>query len=331
MSRQLLIHNGNKTIKPWFANRYQSQEFPNITDSWMFSNEVNDLNDKILYLDNYKSVVTDLTPADVICVTDLVELKKNFVFSKVISNFETDSKNLDESRTVYNYNHWMESLFYRLSVADNLIWWNNIAFPSSETNNSLIFTPGRSGTHLLLNILDASSQLASKVEQNNFLHHNGQLIHQTNFQKLINSKHIYSSLRRSLLKQTLSSAICNQTGITMLTTKENLEQNKKIVSAWGKLTFVESDCHNTLVSIMNYADILLGLRYFYQKNISFSIFEELSHHMDSVTYIKNPWRYEELFENYDYALSYCQSYQPFYESIINKISNILGTSLHINE
>lgn len=324
---RILLHNGNKNIKPRLATLWGATPVPCITDHWIIDNQTFfTVQEKISFFNNCTNIVSDLTTADRIELTDLVKFKKNLKFVKVVSGYNEDLSNIEEvwNKENYTQTQWIESLFCRLSISDQLIWWNNISLPHCEDLEPMVFTPGRCGTHLILDI--------TQLPLTNYLHHDNEIIHKEKFQKIINSKKIYAVLRKSLLKQTLSDLVAKTVGHYMLTTKDNVEQHKKIVSRWNKIQFSEEDCLVSLTRIMNYVDILLGLRYFYDKNIVFGLLEDLSHHYDqTTTYIKNPWEYNDLIENYTQAVEICETYQLFYNSIINNATKILGTSLFNNE
>lgn len=324
---RILLHNGNKNIKTGLATLWGSIPVPCVTDQWVINQQsFFTIQEKISFFNNRTNIISDLTTADRIELIDLIELKKKLKFVKVVTGYNEDLSNLEEvwNKENYTQSQWLESLFCRLSVSDQLVWWNNISLPQCEDLEPIVFTPGRCGTHLILDI--------NQLPSTNYLHHNNEIIHKEEFQQIINSKKIYAVLRKSLLKQTLSDLVAKTIGYCMLTTKDNFDQNKDIVSGWAKIKFSEEDCLSSLIKIINYVDILLGLKYFYNKNIAFGLLEDLAHHYNqTTTYIKNPWEYDDLIENYTQAVEICEIYQSFYDSIINNVIKILGTSLFNNE
>jgi len=265
------------------------------------------------------SICTDLTTADVIDIKELFTAKQSLEVIKVITSYENDLTNLEPIWDLeYNQQQWLISTFSRLSIADHVVFLQPVALTCLQTGPAVIFTPGRSGTHVLKGITGINNQL----------HHDDNLLITDKFLKLINAERVLSVLRKRFVDQVISDAIGNLYGV-MVTTSANLEQHQQAVLTWKPFDLCDSDYKHTLEKICSYVDLLLGIRMLYHKQIEFSLLEDLHEHFDKIPYVKNPYKSQNIISNYSEAVDYCnREYQPIYNQLLNKIQSVLGTTLH---
>ena len=318
----IIIHNGNTLIKPCLSDKWGGKVFPSISDPWKFGNDsFIDFDDRINYFCTQQSGISDIIITGPPKLDELIKLKENTKIIKVVSGYQTDLSNLDPSwdHIGYDEQQWLRSMLFRLSMCDEIIWWDQISFPNNHNRKDIVFTPGRCGTHLLLDVLG--------FDRHRYIHHNGDIIQNENFQMLTESSTIYAVLRRNFLQQTLSDLVADRQNMFMLTTKKTMESNKTIAKNWQSIEFDSKDCFNSLSKIIDYVDFLLGLKYYYNKKIVFTLYEDLEHHYDLVNHVKNPIDYKKLISNFHQAEIECNRYQKFYDSIINNLISTLGISL----
>lgn len=310
----ILLHNGNSKVKTWASQFYKCDVYPCINDPWQGHETVNDK----LTLAKTKTICTDLSGADSVDPEFIFQSKSSFEYIKILTSFQNDVDNLEPVWQKYNNLQWMQSSFLRLSVADKIIFLNPISLPSLSSLDPVVFTPGRSGTHVVKDITGV----------NDHLHHNGNLLASPNFSRLVNSNRIISILRESFVDQAISDLISRRYGF-LLTTSENLERAKQQVNQWDKIEFKYQDAVDTLNKLLSYTDLLLGLRMFYNKQIEFSILENLHEYFDQIKHIKNPYHHGDMISNYEHAVELCDTlFQPMYDQILKKIQNQLGTSIY---
>ena len=311
----IILHNGNKLIKPWASNFYSAESMYCLVDTWPVAAN---LHEKYNYASKHL-ICTDLTVTDKFDIKELYFAKNSFKIIKIITSYASDLENIEPCWTSgYEYNDWLESIFNRLSISDELIFWNQIKLPSTQESPTIIFTPGRSGTHLLGNITGVD----------NYIHHNGNILKTSKFARLINAEKILSILRSRFIDQAASDLIAN-TYNCMLTTADNLKSNQILVSNWSPIEFTRQHYQDTLEKISSYADLVLGLKMFYNKQIKFSILENLHSHFDKTVYIKNPYRAQDIISNYSQAVEICNAeYQPTYDQLISKLQSACGTNLY---
>lgn len=216
--------------------------------------------------------------------------------------------------TVYNEHHWLESLFYGLSLSDQILNQDTVTIETSSDDGPIIFTPGRCGTHVVKDI--------TGVEK--FLHHDLDTIHKDVWKQISQSKKIVSVMRRHFVKQVFSDAIASRYGI-MITRSQDLKKSQETVDSWHMFEITNTDIIRSLKKLVTFADRLLGLHLFYNKPIEFSTLENLKDHYDQIDVKKNPYRYQDLISNYQWVVDTCDArYQPFYDGIVGKLVERFG-------
>jgi hypothetical protein len=268
------------------------------------------------------SICTDLTTADAFDVEELFDAKRNLEIIKVITSYESDLANLEPIwHAGYDQQQWLISTFARLSFANQVVFLHPVVLNCLQTEPAIIFTPGRSGTHVLRDVTGI----------HNYLHHYDNLLKTNNFLKIINAKKILSVLRKRFVDQVISDAIARNYGV-MQTTVFNFKKNQQYVSTWLPLILSKLDYVYSLEKLCSYADLLLGIRMFYHKHIEFSLFEDLHAHFDKINHIKNPYRSQDIISNYSEAVEHCdREYQPFYDQLVGKLQCSFGTAIHYHE
>lgn len=265
------------------------------------------------------SICTDLTTADVFDIKELFNAKKSLKIVKVITTYENDLANL-ESLWQHNYSkeQWLISTFNRLSCADQVVFQQPVVLPCLQTGPDIIFTPGRSGTHVLRSITNV----------HNYLHHNNNLLISNKFPELVNARKIISVLRKKFIDQVCSDAIGLKYGI-QVSNRHNIDKNRQITSKWKPIKLSTDDYQSTLEKICSYADLLLGVKMFYNKHVEFSLLDNLQEHFDNIFFVKNPYRSQDIISNYSEAVAVCeQEYQQIYNQIITTLLRVFGTNLY---
>jgi hypothetical protein len=311
----LLLHNGNQLVKPWASTFYKSSSRLCLLDQWPDATDLSQKYQQAVDLD----ICTDLTSADVFDAEELFAAARNFKVIKVLTSYENDLANLEPVwNDGYSKSQWLHSSFFRLIFADKIVFQQPVVLECLETEPAIVFTPGRSGTHVLRDITGVT----------NCLHNIDDLLMQDQFSTVVNAKKILGILRKRFIDQVVSGAVAERYGI-MLTTRNNFNENQARVSGWREITLSDSDYKNTLSSICNYADFLLGLKIFYNKKIEFSFLEDLHAHFDKISHVKNPYSAQQIISNYQKAVDTCQQdYQPIYNQIITTLERVLGTNLY---
>ena len=311
----LLLHNGNQLVKPWASTFYKCSPCPCLVERWP---NVNNLSQKYQQAID-QDICTDLTTADVFDCKELFAAARNFEVVKVITSYENDLANLEPVWDHgYSKSQWLRSSFVRLIFADKIVFQQPIVLECLETDPVIIFTPGRSGTHVLKDITGVD----------NFLHPSGDFLMQDRFSTVANAKKILCILRKRFIDQVVSDAVGARYGM-MLTTRKSLDENQQEVSVWPQITLSDLDYQYTLSRICNYSDLVLGLKIFYNKKIEFSLLEDLHAHFDKILHVKNPYSAQKIISNYQDAVDTCQQeYQPIYNKIITTLERVLGTHLY---
>lgn len=310
----IVFHNGNSKAKPWAAEFYNCQNWPCIVDPW--DNCVT-LQDKI-NLAKHQDICSDLSGADRMATVDIFDAKDQFYSVKIITSYQNDIDNLEPVWNQYTMMQWLRCTMMRLCIADQIIHFDFVKLPSQETDCEIVFTPGRCGTHVIMDITGIK----------NFLHHNNDLITQPNFQTLVNAKKIVGILRRNFIDQAMSDFIAKCHGV-VLTTSINLAKTKKNIAQWNKNEFTYQDAIHSFEKIVSFADLLLGLEIVYNKKIEFSLLEDHRAHFLKIAHLKNPYHYPDLISNFDEAVNICSGvFQPIYDKIIEKITTRLGISIY---
>jgi len=314
----LLLHNGNQLVKPWASTFYKSSSRLCLVDHWP---DAIDLSQKYQQAVD-QNICTDLTTADVFDTKELFAAAHNFEVVKVITSYENDLANLEPVwNNGYSKSQWLHSSFFRLIFADKIVFQQPVVLECLETEPAIVFTPGRSGTHVLGDITGVTNHLHN-------LHNIDDLLMQNKFSTVVNAKKILGILRKRFIDQVVSGTVAERYGI-MLTTRNNLDKNQEQVSGWREIKLSESDYKNTLIRICNYADVVLGLKILYNKKIEFSLLEDLHAHFDKISHVKNPYSAQQIISNYQEAVDACQQdYQPIYNRIITTLERVLGTNLY---
>ena len=318
----LILHNGNQLVKPWISSKLKNLEImPCIADPWIVNgNTLPDFDSRIQYSRHNANVCTDLTCADNVPTLMLAELKETFNVVKVVSDYNLDIANLDPAwdSTQYNQMQWLTASLYRLAVSDELVFWTRPNLPSTQTVPPMIFTTGRSGTHVLKEVLNIK----------HFCHHDNNVITDYRFQQLIAAEFIGSVARKSFLKYLLSVEIAKQHRL-IITTTDSLQEVQQEIKLWQPIHIDKNACNRALDIFVNYADLLLALFYFYNKTINFSLLEDLSDYYDSIAVVKNPYHAPDLCANYDWVAELCEkTYQPIYENILKKLQLLFGNNCY---
>jgi hypothetical protein len=295
---------------------------PCIADSWTINGTpLPDLDSKIQYSRSNDNVCTDLTCADNISASTVAELKKTFNLVKVVTEYKSDIANLDLAWTLdkYNQTQWLRASIYGLALSDELIFWKKPILTSTQTAPPVVFTIGRSGTHVLCGVLGIKK----------YYHHDNDIISDHNrFQNLIAAEFIGSLARKSFLKYLLSVEIAKQRHL-LVTTADLFQKHQQLVQTWQPIYIDKDACDRLLDDFVNYVDLLLGLFYFYNKSINFSFLEDLSDHYDSIDFVKNPYHAPDLCANYKDIAELCEkTYQPIYENILKKLQLLFGSNFY---
>lgn len=311
----LLLHNGNQLIKPWAKKFYNCDTMPCLTDTW---HGITDLDLKYAVARS-KTVCTDLTTADTFNVVELYQAKSTFTILKIITSYENDCNNIEPvwSKS-FDQTQWLVSIFNRLSVADRVLFQQPVALSCLNNEPKIIFSPGRSGTHVLRDI----------TKTYNYTHHNESDMSKSEILRIVNAESILGIMRKQFVDQVVSDAISKKYGV-MLSRLENINANREIVSKWEPFEINDMDYISTFEKMSSYADWLLGFKMFYNKQIEFSLLEELQEHFEKCSYMKNPYLSKKVISNYDQVVEICsQQYQPFYNQLIAKLQCMFGTSLY---
>jgi hypothetical protein len=239
--------------------------------------------------------------------------------SHCLDVLDLDLASTTPGSNVYNESTWLQATFYGLSLADDIVFLDQITADSDHSQDAIVFTPGRCGTHVLLDITGATT----------FCHHHDSLIEsQQRWQQLVGASKIFAVLRRTLLDQICSDAVRQRYGL-VLTTKNTLEQVRSRVQQWAGFEITDKDIDYSLKKICTYVDILLGLKFCFNKDIKFSFLEDLKHHYQSIEHQKNPYDYRTLIVNYEDVEIKCnQIYQAFYDKITNRVETLFGRHLY---
>jgi hypothetical protein len=242
---------------------------------------------------------------------------KNKCFA--ILNIDWDSAFSETAPDQYNLSIWLEAIFYGLSLADEIVVLNAVDLNNQDSDEPIVFTPGRCGTHVLLDITESTS----------FIHHGEQIIHSPDrWQKLVRASKIFSILRRSFIDQVCSDAIASRYGV-VLTTESTLSSVQSSVQQWTCFRVTDEDIRSSLKKIRTYVDVLIGLNICFGKTIQFSFLEDLSHHFDKIQHRKNPYINQNLIVNYDELEIKCsQIYQTMYNEITQRVLNRFGRHIY---
>jgi hypothetical protein len=186
----------------------------------------------------------------------------------------------------------------------------------ATTQSPIVFTPGRCGTHVLLNVLKLST----------FMHHNLENNH-ANIGRLINAEKIFSVLRKNFINQVASDAISNKIKL-VVSNKNNLNQHKEIFKN-KEISITDQDIADSFDKLARYVDILVALKIFWKKEINFCYYEDLSSYFNSITVVKNPYDNKTIITNYnEVEEKILKNYQLLYQKMLNRIEQTIGLSIY---
>ncbi len=323
MSNILYLHNGNIAVKQWFERKYSTYKvMPCITDEWDIGNKkILLLDDKIEFLKSNNNIIFDLSSADILSNFDLYRLSNHCKVLKIFTTYTYDLDNLEEVWLPgsYDYNQWITASMMRVWAADQIIHFKeSINFSADTSTKPIVFTPGRCGTHVLMNVIKISD----------YYHHTSLLQSGTEmFTNLTNSMEIFSVLRKSFVNQVTSDAIAYNIKL-VVTKKEDVSQTAEIFKN-KNLTLTDQDVRDSFNKIANYADLLISFKMVWNKKIKFCYYEDLSDYFNSITFIKNPYDAKTIITNYNKIEELVlQEYQPAYQKILNKIEQAIGLSIY---
>lgn len=321
----LFLHNGNTSImhRLKVENSINLLDVPgnNIKQKRMYIKEKNnscnccpaDLNHKT----KYKNYLID---------NDLADIAKNFYIIKVITSFSNDLKNLDPCwSNNYNKSDYFQVLAYGLTFCDEIIFLDQPEF-TFDRKNSYIFSPGRSGTHALLN----QSFITEDVR---FYHHNqaeNSIDNGLTFadgELLYNAEKIFSVIRKNIFEQAASSFVAiNILKHYMSTTRENYLENLRIIENTKPQVIDYEYCTHIFFQMVHFFDLFLMLKLILGKDIELFYFEELS--SENEKYLKNPYNKEDLIKNYHEMKSMVdKNIQPLYKNLLEKTRIIQNYNL----
>lgn len=324
---KLILHNGNKLVKDWAAQQLPDcVQLPCVVDPWIINGiRYCTIDEKLTALVPGVHYCTDLTVADSISYTDLAKLKSKFEFVKIVSSYEFDIDHLEPQWTqeTYTQQQWLRCLISNLAFSDKLIFWDPVRLEAGNNPNRAMFDPGHCGNHVLMSILGMNPG-----DHKQLIHHDHDLIGRPMFSFLLNTGNIFSIVRKNILGQVLSDLVTDVYG-PLVTTLENLEQHKQIVAQWKPIECRQQDFDASLAKVAGFADIALGLRYFYNKDIKLFFMERmLAEHSSKIKYLKNPYHYPEIISNYtEIVEKYNQQYQSVYNIVVSKLESVFGETI----
>lgn len=320
----LYLHNGNQAVKQWIQKKHNDcLVMPCVAVPWYHDGlELSTWQQKIQFANLHQNVVTDLTAADQVSVADMIALSQCFTIIKVCTDYSYDRAHLEDvwNPKTYNYDQWLQASILHLWATDTVWYFNTtIAFPSNSTEPR-VFTPGRSGTHVLMAV----------VNIDNHTHHASQygdsFLQSERFNELINASKIYSVLRHSLLDQICSDIVNLRFG-PVLTYSHNIQSNRELFVN-QTLTATQHHIDASLSKLTGFVDCLLALSMFWHKPVHFCIMEDLKPHFDQIPILKNPYDTSTLIDNYQWLADVVSKhYQPAYQRMIQRIQSRCGKTL----
>lgn len=282
----LIIHNGNRTVKKLIAEKLNLDTSNTIAS-------IATLEDKIKFLKSNRNVVTDLTSADVISYIDLFKLKKHCKIIKILSPYQYDLENLEgmHDKNSFTQLQWMKSLSSRLWAADQIIKVDQFeTFNSKKLDHNICFTIGRTGSHILLSVVN--------LTENELLHPTNELLSDNDrLQRLICANKIFSVYRNDLYHLVASKILADQLGFFMITTKENYQKNVEIAQSIKPFLVTEENVIKILGHFLNFIDLVLLLKVYYNKDIHVTNLESLKRHSKNLETLKNPYNLDSMIIN----------------------------------
>lgn len=243
---------------------------------------------------------------------DLYDIANNFYIIKAITSYDNDIKHLDDCWRIQDYTkeQYMHSLSYGLTYSDKILILDNIDIQFQNNRKNYIFSPGRSGSHLLLNqpFIDNSYTV---------VHHNLENKKLQRFDDIFNAAKLRSVIRKCLFDQITSEFMMIILGGTLLTTTKNYNDNVKIINNTTPAELDLNFCKDVFFNIISFTDWFLLLKLLLKKDITLSYFEDLS--KDTGRWVKNPYNKSDLITNYSDIQSYVEiNLQPLYTELLFK-------------
>lgn len=303
----LLLHNGNSAVKEWFYKKYPTHTvMPCFTVEWDNIGQ-----SKIDFLKSNNNIICDITSADQISYTDLCKLKKHFYIVKVLSTHANDLDNLENTwnKNTYDYDQWIQALLFRLSVADDILFYDNYTFclPSKQLNQ-LVFSTGRCGTHVLKEIIGVTDHY----------HHDQGII-----PELINASKLFVILRKNFFNFVISRFAVKTVGKLMLSHSiDHFEKNKQIVKQSSPLDITVEEFEQEFNNVATFLDIVIGCKLVWQKDISLYYLENLASHFDNLKILKNPYVDTDIVKNHTEAVELGKEYQEWYNLLIGQTNSL---------
>jgi hypothetical protein len=320
----LYLHNGNLAVKQWISQNHPNcLVMPCVSVDWNHDDtQLLTWQQKIQFAQQHGNVVTDLTAADDVPISAMIELAQCFNTIKVCTDYAHDLEHLEDvwSPKTYSHSQWLQASILHLWAANEVWYFNATIVLPGQLGEPIVFTPGRTGTHVLMAVLNLD----------NYTHHASQhgdnFLHSERFAQLTNASNIYSVLRQNLLDQVCSDIVNLRFG-PVLTYADNLESNRKMF-ADQKLTGTKQHIDTSFVKLTGFVDYLLALRMFWHKPVHFFIMEDLAPHFGQIPIMKNPYDTRVLIDNYQWLQDVVTTeYQPVYQRMIRHIQNLCGKSL----
>jgi len=243
---------------------------------------------------------------------DLYNIANNFFIIKAITSYDNDIKHLDDCWQIQDYTkeQYMHGLSYGLTYSDKIVILDNINIQFQNNEKNYVFSPGRSGSHLLLNqpFIDNSYTV---------VHHNLENKKLQRFDDIFNAAKLRSVLRKCLFDQITSEFLTVMLGDTILTTTKNYNDNVKKINNTNPAELDLNFCTDVFFNIISFNDWFLLLKLILKKDITMSYFEDLP--KDTGRWVKNPYKKSDLITNYSDIESYVETnLQPLYTELLFK-------------
>ena len=311
-----IVHNGNTSV----TTRMELSNSINICDV-----PGNNFKEKAEYLTKNK-LSTNFCIADLnntnpdlkLIDQELYDISKNFNIIKVITSFLSDTCNLDNCWELeyYSKEKYLQNLSYGLVFADEILFLDQPDL-ELESRDRYIFSPGRSGSHVMRNLSDDSYKLQ---------HHNQcpDTLQIIGLDNLINAEKLLSVMRKNLFEQIASDFITTLMPAIMNTTQKTLNQNIQIVKNTKPGTIDEEFCNYCFFQTLHFLNWFLLFKLVIKKDIKLYYLEDLiadknNSNMINRRFIKNPYKKRDLIINYDEIKLYVDNnLQPLYNELLTK-------------
>ena len=308
---KIILHNGNTSVMSRLSleNCYNIQDVPG-----------NTIAEKAIY-QQHKNISTHFCVADLktssgndnsIVDQDLIEISNNFYICKTITSYVNDKLHLDPCwNSNYSKLQYLQNLAYGMSLCEEILFLDkpDLEF-NKTTNENYIFSPGRCGSHLLMN--QSSEFMSYKL-----YHHNQDNKNTLQIEPLCYGKKIVSIVRKNIFDQISSSFVSEILGTTMITTNKNYLKNKKIVDNAKPQPMPKGKCIQIKYQMQHFFDWFYLLQLVLEKDIELHYFEDLDKNVGK--FLKNPYDKQILISNYADAEAYVNNIiQPFYNKLLNK-------------